>query len=434
MTFATAEAVLAHLCPDCDARVSASAAVCTECGAERPRGGWRLDPHLGRVIAGRYRLLDRLGSGGMGQVYLAEDRAQAGGLGPVVVKLLAERGGSADNRRFTNEARAARQLTSPHSVKVYDFGFEDGVPYLVMEYLRGKTLRQLLIERGRLDLERAIDVALQVCRAMTDAHAAGIVHRDLKPDNLILLEPDHRFVKVLDFGAARLSGIDATRSVIGTPRYMSPEQILERELDGRADIYALGASLFEMLAGRPPFDSKTLAGCLNAHLSAPVPSLWEHAPEVPPKLSRLVSRMLAKSPADRPLSMTDVEGELSEPMPPACPTRSQTRRVAVLVAVVLAASAALGAWLLGPGEQQSARAPAAPAELPVAGDPAPPAAPVASNLAATEAPIRPPIVRRAPKATEAARAVPSAPRTPAVPSAKPPRSGGLSEEDFALDR
>jgi len=248
----------------------------------------------------------------MGEVYLARDEAPAGELGEVVVKLLGAAERAIDARRFLTEARAARALATPHVVKIYDFGFEeDGQPYLVMERLRGITLRELLVRRGRFLPVEAVSVAQQVAEAMIEVHEAGIVHRDLKPENLMLVDPDHSFVKVLDFGAARLGGDEATQSFIGTPRYMAPEQLRQEELDGRADIYALGACIFEMMAGQPAFPGGTLVECMEQHLKGAVPRLRGAVDVAPLELDTLVTRMLAKARGDRPATMAEVRAALS---------------------------------------------------------------------------------------------------------------------------
>jgi serine/threonine-protein kinase len=301
-----AESVLAHLCDGCAAAVDAGGERCPRCHEARPRGGWSLDPYIGCVLASRYRLLQRLGQGGIGTVYRAVDQGSRGAeqLGEVAVKVFTAPQSGSERRRFLNEARAARSLNSPHIVKVYDFGVENDVPFLVMELLRGVTVGDELRAEGALALGPAIAIARQVCAALHEAHEAGIVHRDLKPDNMMLLDPDRSFVKVLDFGAVgRVMGPDATQSIVGTPHYMAPEQIEGRAVDRRTDIYALGVCLFRMLSGRQPYDGDNTLAVMNAHLDEPIPQLTDE----PSKLNDLVTRLLAKAREDRPGSLAEVD-------------------------------------------------------------------------------------------------------------------------------
>ena len=292
----------------------------------------------GRVLGGRYRLESQLAQGGMGAVYRATQLA----LGrPVAIKVLRNdyraRRPRDFHRRFAVEARAAALLTHPHSVTVLDYGCEaDGTYYLVMERLRGRTLAELLLEVGPITPARALNIALQVGRAVQAAHATGIVHRDLKPANVMVLDwgedaADARddFVKVLDFGLAKQFGaatesLTRTGQFLGSPGYMAPEQITGAELDGRCDVYALGAVLFQMLVGRPPYAGLSPHEVMRAHLHEPVPALWPQGREGVTRLAvdvetttahaagegtqralleALVHRALAKKPEDRFASM-----------------------------------------------------------------------------------------------------------------------------------
>jgi hypothetical protein len=441
---AVQEPIVAHACGECDASVEPSAAACGSCDAPRPRGGWSLDAHVGRILGGRYRLLERLGAGGVGAVYRAADSSGDGDLGPVVVKLLANPPDGRERRRFTNEARVARTLANPHTVKVYDFGIDDGRPYLVMELLVGKTLRQVLREQGALPAGRVIEVALAICAAIDEAHQRGIVHRDLKPENLMLLAPKHTFVKVLDFGAAGgIAGPEATRSMVGTPRYMAPEQIQEGALDGRVDVYALGVCLYEMLSGHVPFAGATALETMNAHLSDPVPPLVGH--DCPPALRALVMRMLEKAPDARPASLREVERSLRAmaghepgappPHPPGGATARSMRSFALggIAAAIVLFTATIGVWRATAAARmadaaadtpppESAAAIAAP-EAPAAAPPTPPARDPEVPVTAGPAPARPDArARPAPTAAPAA----SAPKA----AASGPRAGILHEDEF----
>jgi serine/threonine protein kinase len=301
-------------CPACLARTAREGDHCGACDQSRPDGGWPIDPLLGRLIKSRYRLLERLGAGGFGLVFRAIQVQGELELGEVVVKLLLpEKCVDAESRRrFINEARAARRVRSPHVVKVFDLDFDDGQPFLVMEYLHGESLQRVLEKEGALPPPRALWLALQVAGALDECHAAGIVHRDLKPGNLILVGRGEDFVKVLDFGVARVPSARAasTRSPLGTPRYMAPEQIRAEPLDGGADIFALGVILYECLAGAPPIDADTPDAYWRLNIDASPTPIRERCAELPESLERLLGRMMAKRRAERPPSMADVEQRL----------------------------------------------------------------------------------------------------------------------------
>jgi serine/threonine protein kinase len=266
------------------------------------------DGNLGRRLLDQYVLVEKIGEGGMGAVYLADQPTMGR---RAVVKLL-HPSLSRDPQvaaRFNLEARAAAALNHPHIVTVYNYGaLPDGVLYLAMEHLDGRDLERAIEESGRLSPARAVHVARQICEALAEAHARGVVHRDLKPSNVMLVTRgrDDEFVKVLDFGIAKVRGVALTASgmIFGTPEYMSPEQLCGRELDGRSDLYALGVVLFEMLSGRLPFAGETPEQQMAAHLETLPPSLASVAPDadVPRELDALVARLLAKDPAARPSS------------------------------------------------------------------------------------------------------------------------------------
>jgi serine/threonine-protein kinase len=278
----------------------------------------------GTILAGRYRIGERLGEGGMGAVYRAE---HLGLKKPVAVKLLHRVFAACDEigARFQREAFVGGRLDHPNCVTVMDFGVrEDGAFFLVMELLRGETLLARLEREQRLPWQRALHIARHVLRGIAHAHAQGVVHRDLKPAN-IFLEPtddDPDFAKVLDFGIAKLiaaaAGGDPTLTqagaTLGTPTYLSPEQALGKELDAATDLYSLSVVLFEMITGTPPFLEDDALSQLRAHTTAPIPSFAEVAPEisVPPAVEALVRRGLAKDPRDRVASAAEMIAIIDE--------------------------------------------------------------------------------------------------------------------------
>jgi eukaryotic-like serine/threonine-protein kinase len=259
----------------------------------------------GRVLGGRYRLVNPIARGGMSEVWEGYDEVLSR---PVAVKLLqahlAEDGIFLE--RFRREAVTAARLAHPGMVSTFDTGVDHGSAFIVMELVRGRTLRQLLIDQGRLEPWLAVAIARQIADAMIYAHQAGLVHRDIKPANVLLTDDEWGGlrVKVTDFGIAKAGaalGGDLTRTgtVLGTPKYLSPEQIRGDEPDARADLYALGVVLFEMLVGSPPFVGPTDMSTAMAHLNNPAPRVSSRVRAVPPALDRLVSDCLAKDPRQR---------------------------------------------------------------------------------------------------------------------------------------
>jgi serine/threonine protein kinase/tetratricopeptide (TPR) repeat protein len=263
------------------------------------------DRFIGKSLPGGYHILDLISVGGMGRVY----RAQQSALGrTVAVKIIHPHLLSDENSalRFMTEARAASQLNHPNSIAVFDFGrTDDGQPYLVMEFLRGKDLARVAYEEGPLPFSRIVDVLRQVLAALGEAHDLGIVHRDLKPENVIL-EPLRRggdFVKVVDFGLAKLRadaqqgpGVTSPGIVCGTPDYMAPEQGRGDPIDGRSDLYAVGVILFQLLTGRLPFEADSPTQVVMMHLTVPVPDPRQVAPErrIPDPLVDVVLKALTK--------------------------------------------------------------------------------------------------------------------------------------------
>lgn len=261
------------------------------------------------ILADRYRLERRLGRGGMGSVYFGRHLA----LGrPVAIKVLdaEEQEWSWAVARFMREARLAAKVRHPNIVDVYDFGSTpDGVVYIVMEALLGRDLRAI-IKYNRLNWTWARYLMLQICAGIEAIHRAGVVHRDLKASNCFYVEQS-RVVKVLDFGIATIEQLgpdDPKRTIVGTPEYMAPEQIRGAPTDRRADVYAGGILLCELLTGRTPFRGRTAEQVFDQHLHAPPPSLAALAPDVsvPPGLDAVLARALAKEPRKRFQSMREL--------------------------------------------------------------------------------------------------------------------------------
>jgi serine/threonine protein kinase len=268
---------------------------------------------IGTYLAGKYRILQKLGEGGMGVVYIANqepiDRKVA-----VKVLLSSLAGDEVAVKRFEQEAKAISRMRHPNTVTIYDFGkTAAGELYIVMEYLEGETLAELLRREGEVAPDRAARIIRQACASLSEAHAAGIIHRDLKPDNLFLtsLGGELDWVKVLDFGLAKLADNETTArltqrgKVFGTPRYMSPEQAQGLPLDGRSDLYTLGVVLYELLTGQALFSAETMVALLVKHISeAPAP-LGEVRPDLrfDPRLEAVVMRALAKDPETRHASV-----------------------------------------------------------------------------------------------------------------------------------
>ena len=314
---------------------------------------------------GQYEITGELGSGGMGVVYRAKHVMLHR---PAAIKVLRPELGAHTSAldRFLNEARAATAIRHPGIVEIYDYGnTAAGWAYIAMELLTGATLAARIGERGPLPIVDALILTRRIAGPLAVAHDAGIIHRDLKPENVFLIR-DHEGgavdqVKLLDFGIARLESA-ATRTttglILGTPAYMSPEQCRGiTDCDHRADLYSLGCVVYEMLVGEPPFGARgSMTELIAAHIGTPAPELPR---AVAPELRRLVARLLAKSPAERPANALEVIAELDRYLattsagvaalrPPAPPVRAgmtSSVRIAIAAAAGLALSlAGLGAW------------------------------------------------------------------------------------------
>ncbi len=262
------------------------------------------DPLLGAVVGERYRVLDRIAAGGMGQVYRAS-HVRIASLFAVKV-LYGDLAYDAGMRaRFQREAEATSLLSHRHIVRVFDFGeTPEGLLYLAMEYVDGQSLAGLLARDGKLDEARAVTFARQITRGLAHAHERGIVHRDLKTDNVLVVreDEDEEVAKILDFGLAQIrSEVRLTQAgqVFGTPQYMAPEQFFRADVDTRADLYSLGVMLSELLTGTIPFDGATVAELARLHSQAPPPSVRASCPGVSAAMEAIIARLLAKSPDDR---------------------------------------------------------------------------------------------------------------------------------------
>ena len=267
------------------------------------------------VIGGRYEIGERLGVGGMAEVYAATDQR----LGrQVAVKFLRSEVDDPNARaRIETEARAAASLSHPNIVNVYDAGDHGGRPYVVMELADSRSLADVIREEGPLPADRVRQIGDQVLSALAAAHAEGFVHRDVKPANILVREDGA--VKLADFGIAKsfadaAAGMTAVGLVMGTPTYLSPEQAAGQPATPRSDLYAMGVVLYEALTGSPPFTGDTPMAVVAAHAHAPVPDIRAATPGVPPALAAVVERALAKDPADRFANAEEMRRALARPV------------------------------------------------------------------------------------------------------------------------
>ena len=310
-------------CQSCGVELATWAGKCPSCGGtaqmviKAPQ-----DPMLGKLIGGKYKVTKKLGQGGMGSVYLAENV----GIGQrVAIKFLNPSffGEETVVARFLNEARSYGALTHPNAVQLHEHGQdEEGNLYISMEFVEGQDLKHLLEAEKRLSLRDALDIVLQICDVLAYAHGKGIVHRDLKPENVMVVKGLRGWhAKVMDFGVARLADtnrVTAAGTICGTPRYMAPEQAEGKDVDHRVDIYALGLVLFECVTGHHPFTAATIAETMRRQVMEPMPHIKDIAPELnlPDALDAAIQKAVAKEREQRWDSMTG----FAETLVPLTPT------------------------------------------------------------------------------------------------------------------
>lgn len=293
-------------CSACHSPNVDGARFCQKCGAPLPVHGSEADPLIGKMVGGRYRVLEVIGEGGMGRVYVGEQQMGTK-VRKVAIKTLLAQFAKDHNTvgRFMREAGTISELEHPNTIKVYDFGQVEGTGeiYVAMEFLQGQSLEQALLA-GPVSPERADNILRQVCGSLAEAHEKGIVHRDLKPANIFLTTRagEQDYVKVLDFGIAKTDDKDSQQkltqqgTILGTPPYMSPEQFTGKQLDARSDVYSLAVVTYEMLTGRLPFEADTPWEWATQHMTArPFP--FEATPignHVPEKMRSAIMRALSK--------------------------------------------------------------------------------------------------------------------------------------------
>ncbi len=363
----------------------------TQVGAADPETGDygpspRVDLEPGTLIEERYRIEGRIGMGGMATVFRAQhleiDK-------PVAIKVLGEELARrpALVERFMQEARAASRVRHEHIVDITDLGHvRDGLPYYAMEFLEGRTLADLMRREGRIPWPRARRIVMQLCAALQAAHERDVVHRDMKPDNVFLVErggsPD--FAKILDFGIAKIlrddRPMDLTRTgvIMGTASYMSPEQAKGQPVDPRTDVYATGSMLWEMLAGRAPFEGANVIEVLTKQMLDPLPSISEYVPDLPDGVERVLDRALRKERDERYPSaqafldalaaLGDDGSTMVEQRPAPVPIGLAT---AVMAALAVAGGVAVWLWSSPPNEPPAVTAPASESDPAVTPAPAP---------------------------------------------------------------
>jgi serine/threonine-protein kinase len=294
------------------------------------------DSLIGTVLDNSYEVISIIGHGGMGVVYKARhtlmDRV-------VAIKMLKSTliSDSMSVKRFQQEVKASARIDHPHAITVYNFGISpEGLPYIVMDFLQGNSLAEVIKAEGHVEVDRGVKIITQACEALAHAHKQGVVHRDLKPSNIVLTEYDEDpdFVKVVDFGVAKLMGGSAegaqrltqTGEVCGSPVYMSPEQCMGQELDLRSDIYSMGILIYETLTGKLPLIGRTMVDTMSKHVSEMPPSFSKIRPDlyIPERVEQVVMKAMAKDPADRHQNMDELREDLENAIPK--PGRSSSLR------------------------------------------------------------------------------------------------------------
>lgn len=317
------------ICPACSREFAGSEITCKHDG--NPLQMLPSDPYVGRILAEKYLVVKSVGSGGMGTVYLAKHELMNR---RVAIKMLraqyVQDEGSV--KRFQLEARALGKLEHNHIINTHDHGYTvHGQPYIVMEFLQGRSLAEEVKEHKGLPVGRTIDIFDQVCDALDYAHKKGVLHRDLKPGNIMLLTDKEKadYVKVVDFGVAKLMDVSGEEAqsltqqgeVCGSPVYMSPEQCLGQDLDRRADVYSMGVVIFETLTGKLPLLGKNMMETMGKHIHEEPPSFQQVRPDlyIPERLEKVVRKALSKKPEDRHQTMAQLREDLlaADPRPKA---------------------------------------------------------------------------------------------------------------------
>lgn len=364
-------------CPNCRRELADDAAFCGSCGVptvrieaaetvpnsaitNAPYGDHRFepDPRVGLVLDAKYELLERLGQGGMGTVYRAR-RLHIGD--EVAVKLLSHDLVREEQAlaRFRREARSAAMIRHQNVVSIHDFNDGSGAngeSYIVMELVHGKSLRSILEQEGRLPAERAVALMRNICAGVGIAHRQSLLHRDLKPDNVIVTPPTHEgekeTAKVVDFGlakvrdAADVSALTRDGVLLGTLYYMSPEQCRGEDLDPRTDVYSLGAMLYEMLSGGPPFRSSNLTGLISKHLNDPPPR-FDPALQIPPGVAHICFAALAKNRNERPADAIAFGNQLASALTSPIAEYSEPNPVTVRHSAPASAKSSTSKWIIG---------------------------------------------------------------------------------------
>ena len=383
------------ICPTCSSRYPDNVQFCPEDGAElvaisdNSAGPEDSDDLTGKSIFGDYVIRKKLGEGGMGSVYLAENREIDHRL---AIKVLHTREANDELiKRFNREAKATARLTHPNIIRVLVFGrSETGLMYLAMEFVEGKPLRDVLFHAGHFDELRSIAIMRQALHALAEAHELGIVHRDLKPDNIMLtnFRGVDDYVKILDFGIAKVKEPDGKPNqkltqagvVYGTPEYLSPEQAMAKELDGRSDLYSMGVILYEMVTGAIPFESPTAVGILAAHVyNQPKPPIERAMHKVHPEMNKIILRAMEKDPNKRYQSSMEFLSDL-EALEAQLKGGKATRTTMLdprELSLVMEASRAYAAQKGQPAAQAAQPAPAPAPAAPAAAQPTPAPAQVA---------------------------------------------------------
>jgi serine/threonine-protein kinase len=323
-------------CPSCHSEYDPVVArFCSHCGVEVKHTGEEegVDAWIGKVIDGRYRVQARVGTGGMGAVYRVEHVR----MGKVAaMKVLHRELAKEDQiiKRFRREVEVVSRLNHPNIVQTFDFGSWEGLLYLIMEYVKGEDLGAVIKREGPLPVPRAMALGVQICSALDEAHHLGVMHRDLKPENIVCVRRrDEEHAKVLDFGLAKLrerpdlGEITGAGNLIGTPYYMSPEQVRSESVDHRTDIYSLGGTMYRMLTGEFPFEGNSPMAIISKHLTDDLVPPSERAPDlrIPPEVDRIILRAMARNRDRRYPTAADMRHDLEAMLGLASGERARTR-------------------------------------------------------------------------------------------------------------